>query len=201
MQPKAEIRLILATRNVHKLNEIKEILGDLPVRLESLLDYPQIPEIDETGETFTENALLKAETVHSHTGDWAIADDSGLEVDALNGAPGVYSARFAGDSRNYAENNRKLLALLKNTPEHQRGAQFRCVAAILGPGFKKTVVGVVRGRIATGLRGDKGFGYDPLFIPEGYERTFAELREETKNRISHRALAFRQVRAVLEDLI
>lgn len=198
---KPETKIILATRNRHKIREITAILSNLPLGIGSLLDYPGISEIPESGQTFAENALLKAEAAYQHAGILAIADDSGLEVDALKGEPGVYSARFAGNSHNHAKNNRKLLELLKDVPEPHRGAQFRCVAAVVGPQYERIVEGVVRGKIITELRGDKGFGYDPLFVPEGFDKTFAELGEEVKNRISHRALAFSQVREVLKELI
>lgn len=194
-------KIILATHNQHKYDEIKEILRELPIELVSLNEYPQIPVIEETGSTFVENAVLKARTVFEHTQQWTIADDSGLEVFALNGSPGIYSARFAGDQHNYSENNRKLLNVLRNVPHPKRKAQFRCVAAIIGPGFKEVMEGIVQGRIINELRGNKGFGYDPLFIPEGYDKTFAELSEEAKNQISHRALAFEKVKEVMKNII
>jgi XTP/dITP diphosphohydrolase len=194
-------RILLATRNVHKFDEVKEILRELPIELTSLLDFPEIPEIDEVGKTFAENATLKARTAFHKTGILSIADDSGLEVDFLAGAPGVYSARFASDSHDYSANNSKLLDMLKDVPSARRGAQFRCVGAIIDRDFEETVQGIVRGQIITELRGDRGFGYDPLFIPEGYDQTFAELGEEVKNKISHRALAFQQVKEVLRRLL
>ncbi len=199
-QNQNRITILLATRNTHKFGEVKRILQEAPFQVVSLLDFPKIPIINEVGNTFTENAIIKAKTAHEHTHLWSIADDSGLEVDALDGEPGVHSARFASDFHNYSANNKKLLDLLKNVPPQQRGAQFRCVAAIIGPGFKEIREGIVRGRIITELRGDKGFGYDPLFIPEGYDKTFAELGEKIKNEISHRALAFEKVKEVLKKL-
>ena len=194
-------KIILATHNEHKFTEIKAILQELPIELVSLNEYPQIPVIEETGNTFVENAVLKAKTVFEYTQQWSIADDSGLEVFALNGSPGIYSARFAGDHHDYHENNEKLLNALRNVTPQKRKAQFRCVAAIIGPGFKEIMEGIVQGRIITELRGNNGFGYDPLFIPEGYDKTFAELSEETKNQISHRALAFEKVKEVLKNII
>lgn len=194
-------KIILATRNLNKLLEVREILSGLPLEIEALLDYPNIPEIKETGVTFVENALLKAATVFEFTHILSIADDSGLEVDALNGAPGVRSARFSGNHHDYSENNRKLLETLESVPEEERGAQFRCVAAIVGEGFKEIMEGIVRGKIISELRGSEGFGYDPLFVPEGFDRTFAELGEEVKNKISHRALAFEKVKEVLRRMI
>jgi XTP/dITP diphosphohydrolase len=194
-------KIILATRNQHKFAEIREILKELPIELVSLDNYPQIPDIEETGSTFVENAVLKAHTIFELTQEWSIADDSGLEVFALNGSPGIYSARFAGDQHDYHENNQKLLKVLHKVPAQQRKAQFRCVAAIIGPGYKEIMEGIVHGKIISELRGNNGFGYDPLFIPEGYDKTFAELSEETKNQISHRALAFEKVKKVLTSII
>lgn len=194
-------KIILATRNQHKFAEIKEILKELPIEVVSLEDYPQIPDIEETGSTFVENAVLKAQTIFELTQEWSIADDSGLEVFALNGSPGIFSARFAGDQHDYHENNQKLLKVLHKVPAQQRNAQFRCVAAIIGPGFKEIMEGIVHGKIINELRGNNGFGYDPLFIPEGYDKTFGELNEETKNQISHRALAFEKVKKVLTNII
>lgn len=185
--------VVLATRNIHKLEEIKDILKDVPVEIRSLQDFPEVPEIEETGHTFEENALIKAETVFNLTGHWAVGDDSGLEVDALKGAPGIYSARYAGPTKSYEANNIKLLEELSGLPASQRKAQFRCAAAIVGPDTRKVVHGILRGMITFEPRGSAGFGYDPLFIPEGYEQTLAELGEEIKNKISHRARAFQQV--------
>ena len=194
-------KIVLATRNPNKLLELREILNGLPLEIEALIDYPDLPEIEEIGLTFVENAVLKATTIYESTQILSIADDSGLEVDALNGAPGVRSARFAGERHDYSENNRKLMASLENVPDGQRGAQFRCVAAIVGPGYKEIMEGIVRGRIVTKPRGDEGFGYDPLFMPEGFDRTFAELGVKIKNKISHRALAFEKVKEVLKKII
>lgn len=197
----AKQRIVLGTHNTHKLLEISQILHGLPVEILTLNDFPDLPEAEETGQTFVENALLKARAAFAHTGLFALADDSGLEVEALHGAPGIYSARYAGVEKDYAANNRKLLEALKDVPEARRGAQFRCVAAIVGPGLEEVVEEVVRGRIIHELRGNKGFGYDPLFVPEGYAHTFGELGEEIKNRISHRARAFRKAREILEKVL
>lgn len=194
-------RIVLGTHNAHKLFEISQILRGLPVEILTLNDFPGLPEAEETGQTFAENALLKARSAFAHTGLFALADDSGLEVDALDGAPGIYSARYAGAEKDYAANNRKLLEALKNVPDERRGAQFRCAAAIVGPGAEETAEGIVRGRIIREPRGGKGFGYDPLFAPEGYAHTFGELGEEIKNRISHRARAFRKARQILEKIL
>ena len=131
----------------------------------------------------------------------SLADDSGLEVDELNGAPGIYSARFAGPEKNYSENNIKLLTVLKNTQIERRGAQFRCVVSIVGPDIEDFAEGIVRGKIIGSMRGSAGFGYDPLFVPDGYNQTFAEQGEELKNRISHRAKAFGAAREILEKYL
>ncbi len=213
MQPPAVI--LLATRNPGKLREIRAILSGLPFRIEGLdgvralpvtaagpmihgsrvipgiPEIPEIPEIEETGETLEENALLKARTVSRLTGLPAISDDSGLEVDFLGGAPGVRSARFAGENATYDDNNRKLLALLAMASGPRRRARFRCVAAFAGAGVEHITEGRCDGVIATGLRGGNGFGYDPLFIPDGRDLTFGEYPPDVKNSISHRSRAFR----------
>jgi XTP/dITP diphosphohydrolase len=185
--------IILATRNPGKLREIRTILSDVAVDIEGPDGLPGIgpvPEIEETGATLEENALIKARTVFRITGIPSISDDSGLEVDALGGAPGVISARYAGENVTYDDNNRKLLDALSGTPEGRRTAHFRCVAAYAGPGAEHSVEGRCEGRIGGAARGAGGFGYDPLFIPDGYDRTFAELPVNVKNAISHRSAAF-----------
>ena len=192
--------IVIATSNLHKLEEIKIILNGITPEILSLQNFPEIGPIHETGTSLRENALLKARTVYQQTGLLTLADDSGLEVDALNGAPGIYSARFAGEERNYAANNHKLLQDLKNIPDAERGAQFRCVVAIIGNKTERVVEGIVRGRIIHELRGSGGFGYDPLFIPEGFNQTYAEMGEVLKNRISHRAIAFGKAKGFLKKL-
>ncbi len=187
------MKLLIATRNPHKLEEIREIF-DLPgLDIVSALDYPEIPDVVEDGETLEANAVKKAVTLALATGLHALADDTGLEVDALHGAPGVYSARYAGEHADYAANNRKLLAALNETDN--RNAQFRCVIALAEPdGRAQYVEGVCRGAIARAPRGENGFGYDPLFVPEGHERTFAELASAEKHRLSHRGRALTEAR-------
>lgn len=180
--------LIIATRNRHKLEEIRAIFAFNHLKISSALDYPDIPDVEETGSTFEENALLKARALTAATGHWAMADDSGLEVDALDGAPGVYSARFAGEPVSYAANNEKLLRLLSGNPN--RRARFRTVLALASPqGEAFTVEGCCPGRIIEEQRGREGFGYDPLFVPDGETLTFAEMSADHKNQISHRARA------------
>lgn len=194
-------RVLLATRNEKKRKELADILSSRGIEVLSLADFPSVPEVEETGSTFEENALLKARTVCRHTGILTLADDSGLEVDFLGGEPGVMSARFAGKAHDDRLNNEKLLTLLQGIPEKARTARFRCVIAIVTPEGKEYVVsGVCEGRIAETPAGANGFGYDPLFIPAGYDRTFAELSEEVKNRISHRARALNLAAVIIKEL-
>jgi XTP/dITP diphosphohydrolase len=193
--------LVLATRNKGKLSEFVRLLQDYPFRVMSLGDFPHIPEIDETGATFAENALIKAKAVVNAIGLLAVADDSGLEVDYLEGAPGVMSARFAGEPGNDQRNNLKLLELLGDVPEERRTARFRCVLAVVTPeGEEFLAEGSCEGVIAQVPRGIHGFGYDPLFFLPEFGLTMAELEPEIKNRISHRAKAFEAVKKVLTKL-
>lgn len=195
-------KLVIASRNRGKIAEYGEMLRDLPVEILSLADFPDLPEVRETGRTFRENALIKARAAAAATGLIALADDSGLEVDYLNGAPGVYSSRYAGPEQDDEANNRKLLAALEGVPMALRGARFRCVIAIVTPeGREFLSEGVCEGRISLALRGRAGFGYDPLFLVPSLGKTFAELGPEVKNRISHRAQALRAARDMLRRLI
>ncbi|MFZ5899633.1 MAG: XTP/dITP diphosphatase [Bacillota bacterium] len=188
-------RLVLATRNAGKVRELAALLGPLGVEVVSLADYPEIGEIPEEGDTFQENAIFKAREVARLTGETALADDSGLEVDALNGAPGVYSARFAGEPKSDTANNAKLLRLLTGLPPEKRTARFRCVMALAVPdGRVYTAEGTSEGIILDAPRGDNGFGYDPLFYVEEFGKTFAELDLATKNTISHRGRALQKVK-------
>ena len=194
-------RLVVATKNPGKLGEIREILGP-EVRLLSLADFPGVGDIVEDGRTFEANAIKKAFAVASHTGCVSLADDSGLEVDALDGAPGVYSARFAGEKATDAQNNLKLLRLLENTPDEQRTARFRCVIAVVAPdGSVQTAEGAAEGRILRSPRGTGGFGYDPLFLVSGGLRTFAELPLQEKNRLSHRGKALQSAFPMLSRFL
>lgn len=182
------MRLLIATRNRHKLEEIRAILALPGLVLAGADDVPGLPDVEEDAATFEGNALKKARTLGQASGMWTLADDSGLEVAALNGAPGVYSARYAGPDANTPANNAKLLAKLAGQAD--RRARFRCVLALCAPdGRTWTVEGSCQGRIIETHRGNNGFGYDPLFIPDGYDQTFAELPADVKNRISHRARA------------
>ncbi len=182
------MKILIASRNAHKIREIREIFSLPSVEWVSAADIPGLPDVEENGDTFEANAILKATTLAKASGLWALADDSGLEVSALGNAPGVHSARYAGEPCNHANNNAKLLRQLAGKAD--RTARFRCVAALSDPeGRCETVSGACPGRIIEALRGTAGFGYDPLFIPDGFDRTFAEMGEEAKNAISHRGRA------------
>jgi XTP/dITP diphosphohydrolase len=189
------IPLLVSTRNRHKLREIRTILG-ARFKVSDLSILPTMHEVEETGTSFEENADLKAIAASQLFEGWVIADDSGLEVDALGGSPGVYSARYAGETASDSENNALLLKNLEEVPEQKRRARFRCVIVLARTGRKLAVFsGVVEGVIASSPRGGEGFGYDPLFIPDGFSETFGELPVATKNRLSHRARALNQLRA------
>lgn len=193
--------LVVATRNKKKLRELAALLADLPVQVVDLGAFPGAPEVEETGATFAENARLKAVAAARYTGHWAVADDSGLEVDALDGRPGVWSARFAGPGATDDDNNKLLLKLLEGVPPRRRRARFRCAIAIASPEGETWVdEGVCEGVITDGPRGEGGFGYDPLFLVPELDRTFAELPPEEKNRISHRARALALARKRLVRL-
>lgn len=189
--------LLIATRNSGKLKEIRQLLAGLPVGLVGLDAFPGIPDIVEDGSTLHDNALIKARAAFDATGLPSLSDDSGLEVDALGGRPGVLSARFAGEKVSYADNNIKLLSELGEAPPASRTARFRCVAAFIDGKTEHVVAGICEGLIAERIRGTGGFGYDPLFIPQGYRESFAELPPDVKNKMSHRFDAFRQMSAFL----
>lgn len=194
-------QLVIASRNQKKKNELQQILGDLDFELLSLDDLPPLPEVEEDGSTFAENAIKKAVTVARQTGMLTLADDSGLVVDALQGEPGVYSARYAGPGANDEKNNRKLLQALQNTPDEERTARFVCVIALALPdGRVETVEGTCDGRIDRYPRGSVGFGYDPLFVPDGYEESFAQLSPLIKNSISHRGKALALIKPFLQRI-
>lgn len=194
------MEIVLATRNKKKIEEITRITADLPITILSLADYPDCPETIEDRETFEGNAVKKAVEVCQCTGKAALADDSGLEVDALNGAPGVYSARYAGSGGNDAGNNEKLLSELRNVPQDKRTAQFVCCMALAFPnGSVKTFFGHAKGHIGMEPKGKTGFGYDPVFIPAGFHKTFAEMTGEEKDRLSHRGKALEKLRNFLHD--
>jgi XTP/dITP diphosphohydrolase len=183
--------LLVATNNAGKVRELASALSGLPLRLRLLNEFADVPEAEETGETFAENAALKARHYSAHTRVLTLSDDSGLVVDALGGAPGVYSARYAGKSATYAERIRKLLEEIEAAGDRERSARFVCVIAVAEPstGELLTFEGRCEGRISREPRGAGGFGYDPIFIPEGHTQTFGELPEDIKRTISHRARA------------
>jgi XTP/dITP diphosphohydrolase len=191
-------KLILATNNAHKISEIKAILNGLDIEILSARDFPDFPEIEETGETLEANAILKARAIWQKYSLPAIADDTGLEVEHLDGAPGVYSARFAGLGCTYDDNNRKLLSLLDGVPESKRKARFRTVIAFADSnGEMHTVDGVLNGSIGTASQGKHGFGYDPIFIVDSLGKTLAELAQNEKNRVSHRGQALVRIRPLI----
>ncbi len=189
-------KIVFATNNKHKLEEIRKITNGT-LQILSLSDIHCTEEIEENGVTLEENALLKARFVKEKYGYDCFADDTGLEVEALDGAPGVYSARYAGEACNPVDNMRKLLTVLQGV--ENRNARFRTVIALLIDGEEHLFEGIVKGKIIEEKRGKAGFGYDPVFMPDGYKQTFAELGNEVKNQISHRALATRKLAVFLSD--
>jgi XTP/dITP diphosphohydrolase len=192
----------IASRNPGKIREILAICGDWPVVWRTAQENPdRCPDVEETGATYLENARLKARTVSEALGVAALADDSGIEVDALGGAPGLRSARFAGEGATDQENLRKLIELVRATPPPGRGARYRCVAVLARPGGTEAVAeGRCEGTLIDAPRGTGGFGYDPIFVPAGGSETMAELDPETKDRISHRGRALRSLRAQLTQM-
>ena len=193
--------LLLATSNLHKLEEFRALFADLPLRLLSLSDIHLVIDVEETGITFAENAELKARAYAQMSNLLTLADDSGLEIDALGGAPGVHSARYLGSETSYEERFSVILEQLKGLPQDKRSARFRCVIALVEPlGNMHMVEGTVEGVIAGSPRGTNGFGYDPIFFLPELGKTLAELEPEYKNRISHRARAAQSARKLLEDL-
>ncbi len=200
------MRIILASRNKKKIRELKKIIEegilsgpDEEVNILTPDDFPECEEVEEDGDTFEANAVKKAVYVSQCSGLTAVADDSGIMVDALNGAPGVYSARYAGDDSNDMANNRKLLDELKDVPDEKRTARFVCCIALESDGEVKTFRGTVEGMIGRENRGENGFGYDPLFYPEGHDRTFAEMNDDEKNSMSHRGRALRELQIYLKE--
>ncbi len=194
--------LLLATRNPKKKLELQQLLQDHNIDILTLDDIEGIPEIVEDGLSFAENAIKKAQETAALSGHTCLADDSGLVVDALEGKPGVFSARFAGEDSNDQKNNEKLLDMMQNVEENQRTARFICVIAVSSPvGEVQTVSGVCEGRIAFRPNGTGGFGYDPLFIPQGYDQSFGELSAQIKNSISHRARALQKCKPLLKQFL
>jgi len=194
-------KLVIATRNAGKAAEFCRLLVRLPFEVISLADFPEVPEIEEHGNSFTENALIKARTVATLTGELVLADDSGLEVDALNGRPGIHSARFSGPGSTDESNNRKLLHELEGVPAEKRTASFRAAIAIACPEQMSWVTeGFCEGKIIFAPQGEGGFGYDPLFYVLEAKKTFAEMAPSEKNKFSHRARAFAAALEILQRL-
>jgi XTP/dITP diphosphohydrolase len=194
------IRVLLATRNRDKLREIRALLDPARFEVMGLDEVDGIADIVEDGATLEQNARKKARVAHEATGMVTLADDTGLEVEALGGAPGVYSSRYAGEKATYADNVRKLLEEMRSVPAEKRGARFRCVVAIVYRGGERLVEGICEGRITEEPRGDGGFGYDPVFYVPEVGKTFAQMTLEEKNSMSHRGKAFREAARVLEEL-
>jgi XTP/dITP diphosphohydrolase len=191
--------VIIATKNIGKAKEFEKLFLPLGMTVKTLLDYPELEDVDETGTTFEDNAALKAETISKVLGVMVIGDDSGLEVDALEGRPGVYSARYAGIEKNDEANIDKVLAELQDVPENERTARFCCALAMAEPGKETlTVFGTCEGRILRERIGSNGFGYDPVFFVESEGKAMAELSSEEKNKISHRASAIKQLEKTLK---
>ena len=194
------MKIVIATRNADKYKEIKQILGQRDIEILSLSDFPDAPDVEETGTTLEENALLKAKSAAEATGLAAIADDTGLLVDVLEGAPGVKSARFAGENATYEENCSLLLSKLDGVQEENRTAKFVCIAALVDKKSSLTANGEVEGVIITEQRGTNGFGYDPIFMPDRSNLTFGEMTIEEKSTFSHRGIAFNEMLRIIKDM-
>ena len=194
------MQIVLATNNTDKINEIKYLLEELPVTILTRDDFLEFPDVEETGNTLKENALLKAKAIAEFCELPALADDSGLEVDALNGAPGVYSSRYSGADATYESNCEKLLKKLKGVPKEKRTARFRCVIAIdWDDGTTETTEGVAEGFITDDIKGTKGFGYDPVFYYPPKKKRFSEITTEEKNLVSHRGIALQNMVGLIMD--
>lgn len=193
--------IVLATHNRDKREELQEALSEFTVKILSLNDFPFIGEIEEVGQTLLENSMIKAKTVHNLTQLPVIADDTGLEVEALNGAPGIYSARYAGEDVTYEDNVNKLLAEMENIPLENRKAQFRTVISFVDKDRELWTEGTIKGIIGETAKGKNGFGYDPVFFVPELEKTFSELSIGEKNKISHRGLAMKKFRILLREYI
>jgi XTP/dITP diphosphohydrolase len=196
------MHIVLATRNQHKKQELVALLSGSGITIRTLDDFPEAPEVVEDGDTCEANAMKKAVEIAGYTGLPAVADDTGLEVDALGGRPGAFAARYAGENASYEDNCRKLLHELRGVPPAQRGARFVTVAAIAFPGGKTmSAKGVLDGVIAESAVGSNGFGYDPVFVLPEYNQTLGQLPPDVKNRISHRARAFAQAKTLLQQMM
>lgn len=197
-------KIVLATANTHKVTEFQRILGELlpDLELAASSDFSNVPVIEETGATFAENALLKAKVINEFTKLPAIADDSGLVVAALNGAPGIFSARYAGINATDQENVAKLISDIENIDDSLLEASFECAIALVDQkqNLELVVQGQMPGRVIKQVRGANGFGYDPMFIPQGFSKTAAELSDQDKDKISHRGIALRKMSGILKQL-
>ena len=195
------MKIVLATHNRGKMEEMSAILSHLPIEILTLDSFPEIGDIPETGETLKENAFIKAEAVHKITGLPALADDTGLEVDALDGAPGVFSARYAGEDATFFDNCTKLIKELGDIPSSKRIVRFRTVISFVKNEKNLWTEGIVEGIILDHMKGEGGFGYDPIFYYPKLKKTFAELKKDEKNNISHRGKALRKFQEILENRI
>ncbi|MCH9025396.1 MAG: XTP/dITP diphosphatase [candidate division Zixibacteria bacterium] len=196
------MNLVLATNNDDKIKEIKYLLEDLPITIFSRNDFLEFPDVEETGQTLKENALLKAKTIAEFCDMPALADDTGLEVDALDGAPGIFSSRYAGNNVSYADNVNKLIKEMASVPEEKRTARFRCVIAIdWNDGNIETVEGVCEGFITEDVQGKQGFGYDPVFYYPPKDKRFSEMTIEEKNTVSHRGLALQNMVGLIMEKV
>lgn len=194
--------IVLATRNLHKIEEIEDIFKDFPIQFLSLSDFQNVPKVIEDGKSFEENAIKKAVQIARWTKKVSLADDSGIEVDFLKGAPGIYSARFAGESATDDQNNQKILEFLTRVPHEKRTARYRCVIAIANAeGKVQMTEGICEGFITTKLQGKKGFGYDPLFFYPPFRKTFGETSPEEKNKVSHRCKALESIKPILLEML
>lgn len=194
-------RIVLATKNKGKIREMRELLAQMNIEVLSLSDFPPVNDAEENGATFAENAMLKARYYYAHTGIPCLADDSGLEVDALGGRPGVYSARYSGEDASDASNNAKVLQEMAGVEEEKRTARFRCAMALVGDGIELTTGGTCEGILLAEERGSGGFGYDPLFYVPAFDRTLAEMSSEDKNSISHRGSAVRKMVDLIAEMM
>ena len=194
-----KMKIVLATHNQDKCAEMIEIMGGMPIELLTLNKFPEIGEIIEDGKTLKENAFIKAKTVHKLTNLPAIADDTGLEVDAIGGMPGIYSARYAGENCSYSANVNKLLQEMKNIPTQKRSALFKTAIAYVDDNMELSTEGIVEGLITNVMKGIDGFGYDPVFYIPDMKKTYAEMRMNEKNQISHRGKAVKNMQKLLQS--
>ncbi|MBQ2246319.1 MAG: XTP/dITP diphosphatase [Selenomonadales bacterium] len=194
-------QIVLATKNKGKIKEMRELLAPMNIEVLSLADFAPVDDAEENGATFAENAMIKARYYFAHTGTPCLADDSGLEVDALDGRPGVYSARYSGEDATDKTNNAKVLCEMEGVEREKRTARFRCAMALVGDNIELTTDGTCEGLLLTEERGDGGFGYDPFFYVAKFDRTLAEMSSEEKNAISHRGAAVRKMAELIAEMM